>query len=545
MNPSPVKFSNQIKSPPAADAEPIEHQALHQFSLNQAWCYKPTLSLILIVAFSIRLFLLEEPSYWFDESSSWKTIHFDWTEMLESIRGNVHPPVYYLVLKLWSLCFSDSPFSLRLFSAGCGLISIALSAQFVNLIYQTNGQTLNEANSSAIFTALLMALSPIQIYFSQNARMYSLAVLLMLLSVHQLTFLVLRSGRFLRWSLFAVSTTGLSLTHYYGIFSVSVLYLFASMSLLHKVRQLGWGEDQKGFAIGLSSTLLLFGGIWFWWFPYFRAQQSRVTFDYWTPPFRSDLLPRTFFDLLAGYEQGTRSELIGWLMLGVVSVIVLTLLRSKVWTYRLTACLIIAPMAISVIYSIASRNIFVSRYLILSQVFILLGWSIVLGQIKASGIRFAFRISTLLWLGFWCARYFEHRAWQTERTQLKNLAPALESWNDTNAPVIVSTPVIHVGIARYADDPSSIKTIMRSSGYPHYQGQPLLRDDEYITLADLDQQSVDRIFTIEVEGLYRNSGRIAVPLPEHWCMIRQRWFQERYQQPCRLFLREYQRCNSP
>ena len=67
-----------------------------KWSLWVAW------GAILVLAVVLRVHQLHEVSAWYDEAASWKTIQFPWSEMFQSIRLNVHPPVYYVVVKLWA-----------------------------------------------------------------------------------------------------------------------------------------------------------------------------------------------------------------------------------------------------------------------------------------------------------------------------------------------------------------------------------------------------------------------------------------------------------
>ena len=63
---------------------------------------------ICAIAVALRLPYLEGRSLWFDEASSWRTASFPPAEMMDSLRMNVHLPLYYLLLKGWMGVFGDS-----------------------------------------------------------------------------------------------------------------------------------------------------------------------------------------------------------------------------------------------------------------------------------------------------------------------------------------------------------------------------------------------------------------------------------------------------
>lgn len=122
---------------------------------------------ILFVALILRLINLNQ-SLWLDEAISFFAVkNYDFFGIITKFSpGDVHPPLYYLILKLWTNLFGYSEISLRLPSVIAGVLAV-----FV--IYKIGGK----------IPALFLAVNPLAIYYSQEARMYSLAMLLILLAV--------------------------------------------------------------------------------------------------------------------------------------------------------------------------------------------------------------------------------------------------------------------------------------------------------------------------------------------------------------------------
>lgn len=83
--------------------------------------------------------------------------------------GDFHPPLYYLLLKSWSNIFGYSEIALRIPSVIFGVAAI----WFVYLI----GQKLFSKRTGLI-AALFLAVNPLVVYYAQEARMYSLAMML-------------------------------------------------------------------------------------------------------------------------------------------------------------------------------------------------------------------------------------------------------------------------------------------------------------------------------------------------------------------------------
>lgn len=120
--------------------------------------------LILILGLILRLINLHQ-SLWLDESISALAVKSQsfWGILTQFSPGDVHPPLYYLVLKLWTNFFGYSEIALRFPSVLFGVVA----SYFVYLIAK---------KKIALLAALFLAVNPLAIYYSQEARMYSLAL---------------------------------------------------------------------------------------------------------------------------------------------------------------------------------------------------------------------------------------------------------------------------------------------------------------------------------------------------------------------------------
>jgi uncharacterized membrane protein len=123
--------------------------------------------------------------------------------------SDTSPPLYYLLLYVWTLVFGTSDMALRLFSVTCSLGCLPLLAG----IARRTG-----SNTAVVPACALFGFSPVAIYYSAEGRMYSLLWLCVLATV--LVSLVLRerargAGVLALWIL--VSVAGL-LSHYFFVF---------------------------------------------------------------------------------------------------------------------------------------------------------------------------------------------------------------------------------------------------------------------------------------------------------------------------------------
>lgn len=140
------------------------------------------LSLFLIIGFSIvlRFFLLDNQSLWYDEGMSLSysdgvSFSDTFSRILGREAGDKYQPLYYLVLFAWRSFFGDTEFALRSLSALLGVGSV-ITIFFTTLrIYGKN---------HAIWSSLILAVSSFCIYYSQEARAYSLLIFLASLQLY-------------------------------------------------------------------------------------------------------------------------------------------------------------------------------------------------------------------------------------------------------------------------------------------------------------------------------------------------------------------------
>ncbi len=126
-----------------------------------------------LVSIAIRLHGLSASNLWLDEANSWQVASGSWSNLVGELRGSPVGPLYFVLLKLWISALGDSAFALRAFSV---LASIAL----IPLVYVVGAKLLSPL--AALIAAALTALSPLELYFAQEARMYMLTSLVALLT---------------------------------------------------------------------------------------------------------------------------------------------------------------------------------------------------------------------------------------------------------------------------------------------------------------------------------------------------------------------------
>ena len=124
------------------------------------------LVLILLLAAGLRFFQLDARSLWFDEALSILIGRLSVSQILEGTCSQ-HPPAYYLLLHAWGIVGEGDWFS-RYPSVFASLLSVALTYQVGRLVFD---------HRVGLLGACGMAISPFQIYYAQEARMYTLLIM--------------------------------------------------------------------------------------------------------------------------------------------------------------------------------------------------------------------------------------------------------------------------------------------------------------------------------------------------------------------------------
>ena len=189
--------------------------------------YSLALLAIVLIGLFLRLYHLGTQSIWVDEVFSLKMSEFDLLGLVgRTALYDNSPPLYYIPLHYMILIFGTSEFAIRLLSALFGVLAIPV-------IYLVGRQLFDK--EAGLMAALILAFSSFNVQYSQEARMYTLMVLLALLSMY--FFLrVLRRSTLATSAGYILTTTLLLYTHYYGLLIVLAQNLYVVILLLLSAR---------------------------------------------------------------------------------------------------------------------------------------------------------------------------------------------------------------------------------------------------------------------------------------------------------------------
>ncbi len=218
---------------------------------------------ILLLAFFLRVRNLGAESAWIDEAYSIVLSQHSIPQIIQGTAADQHPPLYYLLLHFW-LWFGSGVYFARFFSVVIGLINVA---QFVRL-----GHTMG-VGKVGWGAGLLLSISPMHIWYSQEVRMY---VLLAALTTGAITELwrCLRGEN--RWWAYGLLCFFAIYTQYFAVFMLMGQAMFVIGGAMARRRtQIAWRWIQTIGLVALGFSM---------WFPTALMQARLHTLPWISSP---------------------------------------------------------------------------------------------------------------------------------------------------------------------------------------------------------------------------------------------------------------------
>jgi mannosyltransferase len=190
-----------------------------------------------VLAAALRFSTLGLQSFWYDEAFT--PVHVLHAGLGATLEGVVHtentPPLWYVLIWGWSRIFGTGAIALRLPSALFGVVTVPVAWAI--------GRELSERRATAIAAGAFVAVNPLFVWYSQEARAYGCFVLMSALAM--LCFLrAQREPTRRRLAAFAVSASLALSSHYFAAFLVAPMVLLLLPRGRHRADgQADWGAS--------------------------------------------------------------------------------------------------------------------------------------------------------------------------------------------------------------------------------------------------------------------------------------------------------------
>lgn len=309
-------------------------------------------------AAALRFVNLGSESLWYDEGFTAWLVKLRPAEMLQAIRGDVHPPLWYGLEYLNVQLFGSSPLALRLPSAILGVLIVLLVLRLAILV--------GFERRTALLAGALAAVLPGPIYYSQEARMYSLLAFFVLWAAISAI-----KGR---WLFFAVASVGAIYSQNLAVFYIAAIGIAVTIPRLKAWR------DLVRPALAGGATL----GAWALWAPNMIHQAQTVGQGFWIAPLTAGGALWPLASMTMGWRLPDSLEIhIYGAAIGLSAV---GLIASRKWIFSrqglIVLALVIGAPALAAVVSVFWRDIYLPRAMLPSALGMCLFWAYPLNHLS-------------------------------------------------------------------------------------------------------------------------------------------------------------------
>lgn len=498
---------------------------------------------ILALAAVLRFWNLTAISLWHDEAFSALLIRYPWKEMMYRIGLDVHPPMYYVFLRLWHYVFGDSLLSLRGMSVLFGVLTVWAVWLFVREAFK------NE--KLALWAALLAAVNPFSVQYVTEARMYTMGAFFAVLSAYFLTKALhrqkdlygtsklamprlpqeigLKRSMLWNYSGFVLSTVVLIYTHYYLLFTAAAICFYGLVYLFFhhegSIKKYSW----------LLLSFLLVALSFLPWLKTFLFQYRQVDAGYWIPPMDRWSIPSTLWTLLFGIGHDP-AKLKTQILLVITFVFALYFLyrflrKTQFFEKWLVILAILAPFGGSFLFYILARlkgsssSVYLVRYFIFTAAYLNIALAVWLGQLRHKKIAYLLFGACVAFNLIGVYVY-----WQDLGVQTKPGMAAAAKFLDANVQpedkLYVGTSFEFFNFKYYNKTP--VRPLLYTGGsrevsdLPHFAGTAILTDQDLLPDFNSQVRRGDLVWLLWTNGF----GSSKPETPKNWVKLDEKGFAE-------------------
>jgi len=333
------------------------------------------------LAFALRLYQLPDPALRWDEG--WTIAHgrLPWGELIRIAALEWHPPLFYLLFKLWLSLMGPSSFAVRYLAVLAGVLSVPLAC--------IAARAWSGSQRTALLAAMYAASAPLLVYYGQVNRMYAWTPLGTLLATWALLRATASSRPPRRRIVLAGLTAALALyLLYYSLWAIVALYAYV---LITRRRQ--WRAAVTAALI----ALLLFA-------PWLIYTAGTVQQRFYATPSLAVSLRQTWemvgpsiYGLVFAFGRGWATV---WLTGGLL-LLGLLLAPPRQWTPFLLPLLVVGITIGGVAYGAQAVRFFAVRHFVPSAPFLGLGLAWALDRLAARSRLLAAVAVIALVIVFW------------------------------------------------------------------------------------------------------------------------------------------------
>ena len=308
--------------------------------------FKLLVGVILAVSAALYFLLIGSKYVTADESYTFALIRHGFGDVWRITAADVHPPLYYFLLKIFIAPFGYSLIAARVFSV--------IPYLLIQLFGAIQFRKLFEEKTALVFMISFLCY-PFGLSFVYDVRMYSLCALFLFICAVS-AYKSILSGRFKDFLICSVFAEACAYTHYFAMVAAGFVMLLLLIAVLVR--------DKKLFKYWIAGVALIVV-LYLPWIKEFVAQLVfKANHKYWI----EEITLRTLYDDYFPTMFGSKGMAWFYWCFAILHFVLLICVIVSGQKSRIAACigLLIVPlgtMLLGVGVSLAVRPVFIVRYL--------------------------------------------------------------------------------------------------------------------------------------------------------------------------------------
>jgi len=225
--------------------------------------------IVYLLAMALRLIGMDLPNLWYDENFTLILARLPFDQMIAATAGDVHPPLWYAIEWTW-IHLSPDPMAVPAWALRIPAMGFSLMAFIVFAAILDEFKIPSRIQAAALG---LMAILPMQIWYAQEARMYSLLEFEVLFALY----CALR----VNWIGLFLASLAMLYTQNYAVFYIAALWLWMARGEIEFHRHAGFFSP---VGLKISTALIAAFVLFIPWVIVIVKQMSTISGRYWIQP---------------------------------------------------------------------------------------------------------------------------------------------------------------------------------------------------------------------------------------------------------------------
>lgn len=347
--------------------------------------YKNLIFYLFVFILFIANVILINDSVWLDEIFTLNAIELNFPDMMKLLISDVHPPLYYFILKFFYLFTNLNVGFFKLLSIIPTFICILVVHAFLN----RHKNLTDKYNLTSFIFALILSIASPFIYYNLEIRMYPLAMLFNTCSAVFAYEIFYDDKNKLKWGLFILFSILAAYTHYFSLIIEVFIYGYLFILLLIK--------NKNNFKKCIISSLITFL-LYIPWLLFFIKQFIVVRGDYWITFEFTDLI-QWLHTVFLNLDIFSIIFILGIIIISLIKCFSkkITIEKKSIIYFGLILCSLPFLLIITgLVLTLLIRPLFISRYLLPCLGLFVLGILILLSTIKYKKIFYLIFIILLV-----------------------------------------------------------------------------------------------------------------------------------------------------